>query len=115
MSVQVNFVIDQGTTFSAVATVENEDGSLFDLSDLTPYSQMRKSYYTNTHINITTEVEGDPTDGNIKLSLTPTASSSIRAGRYVYDVEVHDATGDYVKRVLQGIITVSPQVTKPVV
>lgn len=112
MAVQVNFVVDQGTAFTAIATIENEDGSIFDLTGLTPYSQMRKSYYTNTSFDITAAVEGDPLNGDIKLSLLPTESNAIKAGRYVYDVEVHDGTGDYVKRVLQGIITVSPQVTK---
>jgi len=112
MAVQINFVIDQGTAFGAVATIQNEDGSIFDLTGLTPYSQMRKSYYTTSGFDITAEVDGPPTEGNIKLSLLPVESNAIKAGRYVYDVEVHDGTGDYVKRVLQGIITVSPQVTK---
>ena len=114
MATQVNFVVDQGTAFSAIAEIENEDGSIFDLTDLTPYSQMRKSYYTNTYIDIDVAVEGLASNGELKLSLSPVASSAIRAGRYVYDVEVHDVSGDYVKRVLQGIITISPQVTKPV-
>lgn len=114
MSVQINFVVDQGTTFSATATIQNEDGSIFDLTGLTAHSQMRKSYYTKTSIEITANVDGDPVDGNIKLTLLPNITNNIRAGRYVYDVEVHDVTGDYVKRVLQGIITVTPQVTKPI-
>lgn len=112
MAISINFVLDQGTTFEAIATIENEDGSIFDLTGLTPYCQMRKSYYTNTAVNITAEIHGDPTNGEVKLSLLPSETDSIRAGRYVYDVEVHDATGDYVKRVLQGIITVYPQVTR---
>lgn len=112
MAVQVNFVVDQGTAFGAVATIQNEDGSIFNLTGLTPYSQMRKSYYTNTSFDITAAVEGDPLEGNIKLSLLPAQSNLIKAGRYVYDVEVHDGSGEYVKRVLQGIITISPQVTK---
>lgn len=115
MAVQINFVVDQGTTFEAIATIQNEDGSIFNLTGLTAYSQMRKSYYTNTAIEISAEIDGDPIEGNIKLSMLPSVTNNIRAGRYVYDVEVHDATGDYVKRVLQGIITVSPQVTKPIV
>lgn len=112
MAAQTNFVIDQGTKFEAIATIQNEDGSLFDLTDLTAYSQMRKSYYTNTSTDITATIDGDPTEGNIKLSLSPAVSNTLRAGRYVYDVEVHNAAGDYVKRVLQGIITIDPQVTK---
>ena len=114
MAVQINFVMDQGTTFEAVATIQNEDGSIFDLTDLTPQSQMRKSYFTNTFITITAAIDGDPTEGNVMLSLLPSETSSIRAGRYVYDVEVHNDDDTYVKRVLQGVITVSPQVTRTV-
>lgn len=114
MASQVNFVIDQGTTFEAIATIDQEDGSVFDLNGLTPYSQMRKSYYTKTAINIQASVYGDPVNGDIKLFLLPEETDSIKAGRYVYDVEVHNEDGTYVKRVMQGIITVTPQVTKPV-
>lgn len=112
MAIAINFVLDQGTTFEAIATIENEDGSIFDLTDLTPYCQMRKSFYTTNAIDITAEVLGDPTEGQIKLSLLPSETDPIRAGRYVYDVEVRDVSGDYVKRVLQGVITVHPQVTR---
>lgn len=112
MATQVNLVVDQGTSFITIVPIKNEDGSAFDLTGLSARSQMRKSYYTKTSIDITAEIEGDPLDGNIKLSIPPSVSEGIRAGRYVYDVEVHDASGDYVKRVMQGIVTVSPQVTK---
>lgn len=112
MAIAINFVLDQGTTFEAIATIENEDGSIFDLTDLLPYCQMRKSYYTTSAVDITATVEGDPLEGQIKLSLLPSETDVIRAGRYVYDVEVRNATGDYVKRVLQGVITVYPQVTR---
>jgi hypothetical protein len=112
MAIAINFVMDQGTLFEAFATIENEDGSLFDLTGLTPYCQMRKSYYTSSGYDITASVDGDPTLGVVKLSMLPADSSAVKAGRYVYDVEVHNAGGDYVKRVLQGVITVYPQVTR---
>ena len=112
MATHVNLTMDQGTTFEAIVTVSNEDGSLFDLTDLTASSQMRKSYYTNTFITITATVDGDPENGDVKLSLLPVETDSIKAGRYVYDVEVRNGDDTYVKRVIQGVITVSPQVTK---
>lgn len=116
MAVQVNFVIDQGALFEGIATIQTESGSVFNLTGMTPYAQMRKSYYSQTAVNIGVTVYGDPTAGQIQLRLTPDQTDAVRAGRYVYDVEVHsNADPDYVKRVLQGIITISPQVTKPVV
>lgn len=113
MAVQINFVVDQGATFTAIVTIENEDGTLFDLTNMTPLSQMRKSYYTNTSIDIDVEVWGDPLNGEVKIKILPAVSNAIRAGRYVYDIEVHsDLDTEYVKRVVQGIITISPQVTR---
>lgn len=116
MAKQENLLVDQGTTFSKIVNVVNDDGTAFDLTGFTPMSQMRKSYYTNTSHEITAEVEGDPTNGQVKLLLLPSTTNSIRAGRYVYDLEVHnDADPDVVKRVIEGIVTLTPQVTKTVV
>ena len=112
MAVQINFMVDQGSKFTGVVSVIDDDGSSFNLTGYTPFSQMRKSYYTNTSIDIECEVEGDPVNGEIRLTITPSVTNGIRAGRYVYDVEVHGADVDDVKRIAEGIITVSPQVTR---
>ena len=112
MAVEINFVVDQGSKFTGVVAVENEDGTEFDLTGYQAFSQMRKSYYTNTYHEIIAEVEGDPLNGEIRLSINPSVTDSIRAGRYVYDVEVHGSDVEDKKRVVQGIITISPQVTR---
>src|SRR6056297_2197459 len=106
MAISINFTVDQGAKFSGVVTIQNENGTIYDLTGKTPYSQMRKSYYTSSFHNIGAAVEGDPTLGKIRLTLTANESGTIKAGRYVYDVEVHDDIDtDDIKRVLQGIIT----------
>lgn len=113
MAISINFTVDQGAKFSGVVTIQNEDGTVYNLTGKTPYSQMRKSYYTSSYHTIGAAVEGDPTLGKVRLTITAAESGLIKAGRYVYDVEVHDDVDtDDVKRVLQGIITVSPQVTQ---
>ena len=113
MAIQSNLIIDQGSKFETITTIQNDDGTPYDLTGKTPYAQMRKSYYTSTAINITATVEGDPLNGQIKLTLIPSLTNSIKAGRYVYDVEVHDDVDtENVKRIMQGIITISPNVTK---
>ena len=113
MAVAISFLMDQGALFEGIATIQNDDGSPFDLTDMLAYCQMKRSYFTQKAINITAEVYGVPTDGKIKLSLKPSQTNEIKACRYVYDVEVHDINdSEYVKRVLQGVITVSPQATK---
>jgi hypothetical protein len=45
------------------------------------------------------------------MSLDSANTSSIKAGRYLFDLETVDGSG-FVNRVLEGIITVTPQVTR---
>mgnify|MGYP001203240904 CR=1 FL=1 len=103
-----NIVIDQGTTFSLTVTLTNDDGTEKDLSGYTITSQMRKSHYTNTYTAFTT-AKVDLT-GEVTISLTATQTSALKAGRYVYDIEIEDSTETV--RILEGIVTVTPEVTK---
>jgi hypothetical protein len=49
--------------------------------------------------------------GVVSLSMSANTTSSIPAGRYLYDLEVQDQNG-VVSRLVEGIVTVSPEVTK---
>lgn len=108
MATVENIVIDQGQTFSYSLTLSNVDGTAKDLTDYTVTSQLRKSYYTSTATDFTTaKVDGT---GEITISLSAAETSAIKAGRYVYDIEI--ASSVETLRVLEGIITVTPEVTK---
>jgi hypothetical protein len=104
-----NLYIDQGTTFSLSIIVSDQNGDPKDLSDYTAAAQMRKSYYTNTAIDFTADVTL-PDDGEVTISLTATETSAIKAGRYVYDIEI--SSSEETVRVLEGIVVVNPEVTK---
>lgn len=108
MATVENIVIDQGQTFSFSLTLSNTDGTAKDLTDYTVTSQMRKSYYTSTATSFTT-AKVDLT-GEITISLSAAETSAIKAGRYVYDVEI--ASSVETLRILEGIVTVTPEVTK---
>lgn len=108
MASTANIVIDQGTTFSTTLTLTNDDGTYKDLTDYTVTSQIRKSYYTNTYTDFTTAKVN--LEGEITLSLTATQTSSLKAGRYVYDVEI--SSDAETVRVVEGIVTVTPEVTR---
>ena len=49
--------------------------------------------------------------GVITLSLTATETAALTAGRYVYDLEMV-SSGGQVTRLLEGICTVTPEVTR---
>jgi hypothetical protein len=104
-----NLYIDQGTTFSLSLLVDDQNGDSKDLTDYTVAAQMRKSYYTATAKNFDAEISS-PLDGEITISLTAANSSGIKAGRYVYDIEI--SNDDETLRVLEGIVVINPEVTK---
>jgi hypothetical protein len=104
-----NLYIDQGTTYSLSLLVDDQNGDSKDLTDYTVAAQMRKSYQATTAINFDAEISL-PVDGEITISLTATNSSAIKAGRYVYDIEI--TNDEETLRVLEGIVVINPEVTK---
>lgn len=109
-----NLIIDQGTTYSLTITVSDANGNELDLTGYTLRSQLRKSYGSSSYTAFTVTPAQDPTTGQLTISLTATQTSALKAGRYVYDVEIVSPVidGSEVTRVLEGIITVTPEVTR---
>lgn len=111
MATVSNLAIDQGTTFTITISVADNTGSVRNLTGYTGRAQLKRSYYTNSNTAFTVTID-NPTEGEINLSLSDTQTSALKAGRYVYDLELeNDSTGD-VERVLEGIVTIYPEVTK---
>lgn len=102
--------IDQGSDFSAVMELENDNSTPMNLSGFSVYSQFRKSYGSTVAYSFNAVVL-NASQGTIKLSLSGIASSNIKPGRYLYDVEIISSTS--VKtRVVEGIVTINPEITK---
>jgi hypothetical protein len=106
----VEIQIEAGATFTTQVTVNDANGNPKDLTDYTVRSQLRKSYYSTTAIDFEILVT-DPTSGEIEMILSASETSNIRAGRYVYDVEIKDSSNT-VTRIFEGIATVLPNVTR---
>ena len=113
MAATANLFIEQGATFTSDVTIRGTDGGVFDLSGYSASAKMALGYAsTRTRTTINTSINSDPTTGIITLSLSPTETSNLEApARYVYDVELLKASDNSVIRVIQGIITVSPNLT----
>ena len=106
----VEIQIEAGATFSTEVTVNDANGYPKDLTDYAVRSQLRKSYYSTTSIDFEADII-DPVNGSIEMGLSANTTSNIRAGRYVYDVEIEDSEG-VVTRIFEGIATVLPNVTR---
>lgn len=111
MATIANIAIDQGTTYSATIQVTDGAGSARNLAGHTARSQIRKSYYTTANTAFTVNIL-NPGEGEIVLSLTANQTSGLKAGRYVYDVELVANATSTVERIVEGIVTVYPEVTK---
>lgn len=110
MAAVSNLYIDQGTTYSVTITVTNDAGTARNLTGYSARSQLRKSFYTTSNTAFTVAIN-NPSEGEIDLALTAAQTANIKAGRYVYDVELVSNT-NAVERIVEGIITVYPEATK---
>jgi hypothetical protein len=109
MATKANIIIDQGTTFSTVITLADEDGNAIDLTGYSANSQIRKHYSSSNSQSFSVSLGGIL--GTVTLSLTSVQTSNLVAGRYVYDVEV-TSSSNVVSRIVEGIVTVTPEVTR---
>lgn len=109
MAIKANIFIDQGSTYNTQLSLTDADGDAINLADYTGAAQLRKHYTSNSAIDF--EVSLSASLGTVTLSLTANATSQLSAGRYVYDVELTDSQGR-ISRIVEGIATVSPNVTR---
>jgi len=112
MAATANLRIDQGTSFSSDVSVTDSNGDIFDLTGYSVEGKMALGYAsTRTRIVFTTAIS-TPASGVITLSLTADQTATLDApSRYVYDVEITKTSDSTVTRVIEGIITISPNVT----
>jgi hypothetical protein len=113
MAAIANLIIDQGASFSSDITVKDANGNAFNLTGYTAEAKLAKGYAsTRTRTTMTTTISNDPTSGVVSLSLTPAQTNALDAPeRYVYDVEITQTSTGAITRVIEGIITVRPNVT----
>ena len=108
--------IDKGTDVTLQLELEDTNGNAKDLTNYTVAGKVKKTYNTSDSdaTSFTAEVKAPATGGVVNLSLTNTQTDALKAGRYVYDVEISFVDSDaqtVIERVLEGTITVTPSVT----
>ena len=107
----LNQNIDQGSTYSKSITVYENDGTTIqNLTGYTAASQLRKNYTSTAYTTINATIN-TPTNGIIVMSLTAVQTAALKSGRYVYDLQI-TAADSTVTRVIEGVITIRPEVTK---
>lgn len=113
MAAYVELYMDQGATFSNIISITDDlTNAEIDIAGFTVTSQMRRSYYSaNATANLTCSIS-NTVKGQVTLSLTADQTANIKAGRYLFDVNLRINASNTVIRLLEGIITVTPRITK---
>lgn len=111
MAVYANLNIDQGSDFQTTITVEGSNGLPFDLTGYSARGQIRRNYTSTTAYNFTATIT-DPTDGEINIFLDHSVSAAMKAGRYLYDVEIVQTSSSDITRVIEGQVEINPRITR---
>lgn len=109
MAVYSNLTVDQGASFSANIDVTDSDGDALNLDGYSVAGQIRKTYSSTTAVDFTTSIV-NASAGVVQISLSATQTNNMKAGRYVYDVEIN--SGGTITRVVEGQVEVTPGVTR---
>lgn len=104
--------LDQGATFITTLDLTNDDNTPLDVTNQTFSAEIRKSYYsTNATANLVVTVVGDAANGSIRMEMDAANTANIKPGRYVYDLKM-TSDANVTIRIVEGILTVTPQVTR---
>jgi hypothetical protein len=108
-----NLVIDQGADWKINLVYKDSTGDIIPLTSYTAALQLRASYNSATAALSLANGSGitiTEDEGLIAIRATATQTGALAAGDYVYDLEV-TVSGE-VTRLIQGRVTVRPQVTR---
>lgn len=109
MAIKANLIMDQGADFSTTINLTDDNGDIQVLTGYTGAAEMRKHYTSSVSYDFVVVVV--PSLGTVTLTMTANNTANISAGRYVYDCELTDGSGQK-SRLVEGIIEVTPRVTR---
>ena len=109
MATRVNIIIDQGTDFSTTVNLTDSAGTNLNLTGFSAASQIRKTHSSSNSTAFTCTLT--TANSTLTLALNNSVTAAMSAGRYVWDAELTDSSGS-ISRILEGMVTVTPEVTK---
>ena len=112
MALYTDIIIDQGSTYTGKIIVTGDNKLPIDLTGFSARSQIRKAYKSLNATSFHCSID-DPLSGEIFISLTPAETGAMKAGRYLFDVEIYNIDESDVIRVSEGQVEVTPRSTHP--
>lgn len=120
MAAQYNFSINQGEDFLIKLVIKDENKNPVDISQDTFEGQIREKYDSNSvAASFSFELGSETGEVFVKMSNTVTAAIPCAAAtnsnkrpstEFIYDIE--QTKSGIKKRILEGIVVVSPNVTR---
>lgn len=109
MAMKANLIIDQGSDFIQDIEVTHANNALVNLSGYTGAAHLRKSYTADTYKAFTVSTTAN---GIVQIRMNSSNTDSLSPGQYVWDCELTQTNTSIITRIVEGIVTVTPSVTR---
>lgn len=111
MAQKAHLQMEQGADFSAQIDLQSYIGTMYNLSGAVITSQMRKSWVSTVSYPFECTID-NVTNGSFIISMPWELTSTIDAGRYLYDIVLTDTNTGGKIRVIEGTVHVTPGITR---
>lgn len=109
MAAKANLVIDQGSDYIQDLEITDANNNVVDLTNYTGAAQIRKAYSSESYKSFTVAANSS---GIVQLTINSANTSSLAPGQYVWDCELTELNTGIVTRIIEGIVTITPSVTR---
>ena len=109
-----DIIVDQGSDYTLSVTVKDDSTTVSDLTGYSARAHIRPAKASDTlTASFTCTVDtSSPATGIVEMTLPNSVSKNIAAGSYFYDLEIFTASDAIVKRIIQGKVKVTQEVTR---
>lgn len=111
MTDYVELYIDQGADFESTIVLQDDDTNLYqNVQNYTVTGTLRRSLLSpNTSGNLVCTIT-DAANGEISITMSASNTANLRTGTHLFDIKAY--SGGKYDRLIEGIIIVTPSVTK---
>ena len=115
-AIPVNLTITKGNDFNADFNLKDVNGNFIDLTGYTVSAFMARNYTTSNVISLNAQGDLNASEGLIRISMPDhggaltTTTTSLKVGRYVYNIFIENTSTEVKEKVIEGIIEVEPSV-----
>ena len=118
LAANYDITLDRAADYSFVLTIQNQAGAAVDLSTVsgiptTFIADVREVASKKEVLDLTPDVLGSATNGQVLISLTKTQTKTLRAGKGIYEWDLFMNRGNPTvrTRLLYGSFTARAQIT----